>query len=264
MLSRRRPSSRTVNLWLVVFLPAVVIQAPSNAAVKVRVRDTSPTPTHRVLGVADTSNLFKKTHLDLEIVYMPGNISLPSLLSGEIQVAQMTGALMSPARLQGGDPVMLASVSRLSGRSNRGASQYQIHRGAQGQTYRHLPLRRRLSHARAQFAAEIRPRRKRCHLLADWRYARPRCRAGWRIHRRFELFASRPFSGCQSRDEDSLQHARAECRISRDRASHDAAPNRKKPRCSKTYGKSLPGINPSRQDEPESFETGICEVPKDY
>ena len=41
---------------------------------------------------------------------MPGNISLPSLLSGEIQFAQMTGALMSPGRLQGGDPVMLASV----------------------------------------------------------------------------------------------------------------------------------------------------------
>ena len=41
---------------------------------------------------------------------MPGNISLPSLLSGEIQFAQMTGALMSPARLQGADPVMLVSV----------------------------------------------------------------------------------------------------------------------------------------------------------
>src|SRR5215468_11259951 len=104
------PSSRTVNLWLVVFISAVVIQAPSNAADKVRIGYTSPTPNHGVLWVADTSNLFKKNNLDLEIVYMPGNISLPSLLSGEIQFAQMTGALMSPARLQGGDPVMLASV----------------------------------------------------------------------------------------------------------------------------------------------------------
>ena len=110
MLSHLGSSSRTVNLWLAVFIAAVAIQTPCNAADKVRIGYTSPTPNHGVLWVADTSNLFKKNNLDLEIVYMPGNISLPSLLSGEIQLAQMTGALMSPARLQGADPVMLASV----------------------------------------------------------------------------------------------------------------------------------------------------------
>src|SRR5262249_17512369 len=51
--------------------------------------------------------------LDLEIIYMPGNISIASLLSGEIQFGQMTGALMSPARLQGADPVMLVSIQEL-------------------------------------------------------------------------------------------------------------------------------------------------------
>ena len=44
---------------------------------------------------------------------MPGNISAPSLMAGEIQFGQMTGALMSPIRLQGGDPVMLVSVQEL-------------------------------------------------------------------------------------------------------------------------------------------------------
>ena len=39
---------------------------------KVRIGYTSPTPNHGVLWVADTSNLFKKNNLDLEIVYMPG------------------------------------------------------------------------------------------------------------------------------------------------------------------------------------------------
>jgi NitT/TauT family transport system substrate-binding protein len=93
-----------------VFIAVVSLQSPCSAADKVRIGYTSPTPNHGVLWVADTSNLFKKNNLELEIVYMPGNISLPSLLSGEIQFAQMTGALMSPARLQGADPVMLVSV----------------------------------------------------------------------------------------------------------------------------------------------------------
>ena len=110
MLSRPSPSRSAVSLCLAVFIAVVALQSPCSAADKVRIGYTSPTPNHGVLWVADTSNLLKKNNLELEIVYMPGNISLPSLLSGEIQFAQMTGALMSPARLQGADPVMLVSV----------------------------------------------------------------------------------------------------------------------------------------------------------
>jgi ABC-type nitrate/sulfonate/bicarbonate transport system substrate-binding protein len=110
MLSRPSTPHRVISLWLTAFIAVVALGSPCTAADKIRIGYTSPTPNHGVLWVADTSNLFKKNNLDLEIVYMPGNISLPSLLAGEIQFAQMTGALMSPARLQGGDPVMLASV----------------------------------------------------------------------------------------------------------------------------------------------------------
>ncbi len=110
MLSRPSTPHRVISLWLTAFIAVVALGSPCTAADKIRIGYTSPTPNHGVLWVADTSNLFKKNNLDLEIVYMPGNISLPSLLAGEIQFAQMTGALMSPARLQGADPVMLASV----------------------------------------------------------------------------------------------------------------------------------------------------------
>ena len=77
---------------------------------KLRISYTSPGPQHGILWLGDTAGLFKKNNLDLEIIYMPGNISAPSLMSGEIQFGQMTGALMSPIRLQGGDPVMLLSI----------------------------------------------------------------------------------------------------------------------------------------------------------
>jgi NitT/TauT family transport system substrate-binding protein len=97
-------------MGLVALALVAALESPSTAADKVRIGYTSPTPNHGVLWVAEFAGLLKKNGLDMEILYMPGNISLPSLLSGEIQFAQMTGALMSPGRLQGGDPVMLASV----------------------------------------------------------------------------------------------------------------------------------------------------------
>jgi len=86
---------------------------PGYAADKIRIGYTSPGPQHGLLWLGDTAGLFKKNNLDLEIIYMPGNISAPSLMAGEIQFGQMTGALMSPVRLQGGDPVMLVSVQEL-------------------------------------------------------------------------------------------------------------------------------------------------------
>jgi len=83
------------------------------AAERVRIGYTAPGPQHGLLWLGDTAGLFKKNNLDVEIIYMPGNISAPSLMAGEIQYGQMTGALMSPIRLQGGDPVMLVSVQDL-------------------------------------------------------------------------------------------------------------------------------------------------------
>ena len=86
---------------------------PAIAADNIRISYTSPGPQHGILWIADVSGLFKKNKLDVEVIYMPGNISAPSLMAGEVQFGQMTGALMSPVRLQGGDPVMLVSIQEL-------------------------------------------------------------------------------------------------------------------------------------------------------
>ncbi|MGH7874773.1 MAG: hypothetical protein ACREQO_21485, partial [Candidatus Binatia bacterium] len=88
----------------------LLIAMQAAAAERVRIGYTAPGPQHGLLWLGDTAGLFKKNNLDVEIIYMPGNISAPSLMAGEIQFGQMTGALMSPIRLQGGDPVMLLSV----------------------------------------------------------------------------------------------------------------------------------------------------------
>jgi len=98
---------------LLVFAALLSLHWPLFAADRIRIGYTSPGPQHGLLWLGDTAGLFKKNNLDLEIIYMPGNISAPSLIAGEIQFGQMTGALMSPVRLQGGDPVMLVSVQEL-------------------------------------------------------------------------------------------------------------------------------------------------------
>ena len=105
-----------VGRWIVsggLLLTLALNISPTFAADKLRISYTSPGPQHGLLWLGDTTGLFKKNHLDLEIIYMPGNISASSLLAGEVQFGQMTGALMSPIRLQGGDPVMLVSVQEL-------------------------------------------------------------------------------------------------------------------------------------------------------
>src|ERR1051325_10877739 len=109
-----RPVRFKLRLFLLAPIIALLILRQSlDAADNVRIGYTAPGPQHGLLWVGDTAGLFKKNNLDVEIIYMPGNISAPSLMAGEIQFGQMTGALMSPVRLQGGDPVMLVSVQEL-------------------------------------------------------------------------------------------------------------------------------------------------------
>ncbi|MGB7952128.1 MAG: ABC transporter substrate-binding protein [Candidatus Binatia bacterium] len=119
----RRFSVKFLSLCVtaVVFLSLWILQGPSAAADKVRVAYTSPGPTQGVLWVADVGRTFEKNQLSAEIIYT--RAAIESLVAGEIEFGQMTGALMSSARLQGADPVMIAGVQdilddRLVARSN--------------------------------------------------------------------------------------------------------------------------------------------------
>lgn len=90
-----------VPLW-------ILLAKPSAAADKLRAAYTSPTPTQGVLWVADVGGLLKKNGLSVEIIYT--RAAIEALVAGEIDFGQMTGSLMSSARLQGADPVMIAGV----------------------------------------------------------------------------------------------------------------------------------------------------------
>jgi NitT/TauT family transport system substrate-binding protein len=65
-------------------------------------------PSQGVLWVADVGKLFAKNGINAEIIYT--RAAIETLVAGEVDFGQMTGSLMSSARLQGADPVMIAGV----------------------------------------------------------------------------------------------------------------------------------------------------------
>lgn len=87
---------------------AILSSTSSTAADKVRVAFSAIAPTQGVLWVADVGGLLSKNGINAEIVYT--RAAIETLVAGEVDFGQMTGALMSSARLQGADPVMIAST----------------------------------------------------------------------------------------------------------------------------------------------------------
>ena len=71
------------------------------AADKIRVAYSAVAPTQGVLWVAEMGGLFSKNGLSAELVYT--RAAIETLIAGEVEFGQMTGALMFSARLQGAD-----------------------------------------------------------------------------------------------------------------------------------------------------------------
>src|ERR1044072_805106 len=118
-----RSLSRIKKLPVLGFSVLLVIASalPSFAADKVRVAFSAVSPSQGVLWVAEVGGLLSKNGISAEIVCT--RAAIETLVAGEVDFAQMTGSLMSSARLQGADPGMIAGVQdtledRLVGRPN--------------------------------------------------------------------------------------------------------------------------------------------------
>ncbi len=99
-------STRRIRIHIVLLfclLPTSVL-----AADKIRVAFSAISPTQGVLWVADVGGLFAKNGLNADLVYT--RAAIETLIAGEVDFGQMTGSLMSSAKLQGADPVMIAGV----------------------------------------------------------------------------------------------------------------------------------------------------------
>jgi NitT/TauT family transport system substrate-binding protein len=105
-------------LLTIIFVTISVFPRSSFSADKLRISYSGTTTSNALLWVAKEAGLFEKNGLDAEVLYLAGSLGQTALIAGETQLAVYTGLLMTPARLQGADVVMIASflnhlVSRL-------------------------------------------------------------------------------------------------------------------------------------------------------
>lgn len=121
MIAMRSPDRMKFLCVPAALFLVCLAQRDTTAADKIRVAYSAVAPTQGVLWVAEVGGLLAKNGLNAEIIYT--RAAIETLIAGEVEFGQMTGSLMFSARLQGGDPVMLAGVQdflndRLVVRSN--------------------------------------------------------------------------------------------------------------------------------------------------
>lgn len=97
--------------YFLALVALVSISPPAQVwpADRIRISYSGPSISNALLWVTQEGRLFEKNGLDVEVLYLAGSLGQSALIAGEVQLAVYTGLLMSPARLQGADVVMVAS-----------------------------------------------------------------------------------------------------------------------------------------------------------
>ena len=100
-----------LRLVLTVILAAVLLlcSASVGAADKVRIGYSGATVSNAMLWVTDEGRLFQKNGIDPQILYLQTTLGQTAMIAGEIDMCVYSGSLLSAARLQGVDVVMVTS-----------------------------------------------------------------------------------------------------------------------------------------------------------
>ena len=96
---------------LAVILAAVLLlcSASAGAADKIRIGYSGATVSNAMLWVTDEGRLFQKNGIDPQILYLQTTLGQTAMIAGEIDMCVYSGSLLSAARLQGVDVVMVVS-----------------------------------------------------------------------------------------------------------------------------------------------------------
>ena len=98
------------NLPLLSALIFALIAWPSAAhGEQIRVGYGSLSTSYAAIWVAGEARLFQKNGIDAEVLYLESALVRTALLTGDIAMGGMSGTTMAAPRLQGGDPILIAS-----------------------------------------------------------------------------------------------------------------------------------------------------------
>src|SRR5580765_6852008 len=95
--------------FLLIILSIALLSKAALGADKIRIGYSGATISNAMLWVTDEAKLFQKNGIDPEILYLQTTLGQTAMIAGEIDMCVYSGSLLSSARLQGVDVVMVAS-----------------------------------------------------------------------------------------------------------------------------------------------------------
>ena len=111
MLQPRKRTRRTSIMTLFTVLVAWFCAPGAHGQDKIRVGYGSLSTSYAAIWVAGEARLFQKNGIDAEVLYLESALVRTALLTGDIAMGGMSGTTMAAPRLQGGDPILIASFS---------------------------------------------------------------------------------------------------------------------------------------------------------
>jgi len=106
-MTAARLGRQSMALGLVVLVLGTHVSR-SHAADQLRIGYASPSVNVSMLWITQEAKLFAKNGLEVEVLFLESALVQRAMISGEIQLAMMTGGLMAAPRLAGADLTMLA------------------------------------------------------------------------------------------------------------------------------------------------------------
>ncbi|MGN6730892.1 MAG: ABC transporter substrate-binding protein [Candidatus Binatia bacterium] len=101
--------SKLAGYLLCLILATFLAPESAYAADKIRIGYSGVTVSNAMLWVTDEGKLFQKNGIDPQILYLQTTLGQTAMIAGEVDMCVYSGSLLSSARLQGADVVMISS-----------------------------------------------------------------------------------------------------------------------------------------------------------
>ena len=111
MLQPLKVTRRQSIMTLITVLVASFCAPGAHGQDKIRVGYGSLSTSYAAIWVAGEARLFQKNGIDAEVLYLESALVRTALLTGDIAMGGMSGTTMAAPRLQGADPILIASFS---------------------------------------------------------------------------------------------------------------------------------------------------------
>jgi NitT/TauT family transport system substrate-binding protein len=102
-------NKRRIGLFCLVVFLLVLVRSSGYAADRIRIGYSGVTVSNAMLWVTDEGKLFQKNGIDPQILYLQTTLGQTAMIAGEVDMCVYSGSLLSSARLQGADVVMVTS-----------------------------------------------------------------------------------------------------------------------------------------------------------